>query len=177
MPSSTIPFLEDIELPGHRDRPDMAIPDRSWLVHPRNRSAVARLWARLQEAPRTAGKCAACCAFELWARLQEAPRTACGGYGFLPGEQLEDDGIPEVIVSHWRAVDYTDAGDRIEQIPGGMIARDLERLGLAQADVMSGTVTVPRPRPSAATAPKAKAPRNVEPLVIRLRGEGRPAHA
>ena len=155
MPSSTIPFLEDIELPGHRDRPDMAMPDRSWLVHPRNRSAVARLWAR----------------------LQEAPRTACGGYGFLPGEQLEDDGIPEVIVSHWRAVDYTDAGDRIEQIPGGMIARDLERLGLAQADVMSGAVTVPRPRPSAATVPKAKAPRHVEPLVIRRRGEGRPAHA
>ena len=80
-------------------------------------------------------------------------------------------------MSHWRAVDYTDAGDRIEQIPGGMIARDLERLGLAQADVMSGTVTVPRPRPSAATAPKAKAPRHVEPLVIRRRGEGRPAHA
>ena len=155
MPSSTIPFLEDIELPGHRDRPDMAMPDRSWLVHPRNRSAVARLWAR----------------------LQEAPRTACGGYGFLPGEQLEDDGIPEVIVSHWRAVDYTDAGDRIEQIPGGMIARDLERLGLAQADVMSGAVTAPRPRPSAATVPKAKAPRHVEPLVIRRRGEGRPAHA
>jgi hypothetical protein len=154
MPSS-LPFLDAIELPGHRDRPDMAMPDRSWLVHPRNRSAVTRLWAR----------------------LQEASRTACGGYGFLSAEQLEDDGIPEVIVSHWRAVEYTDAGERLEQIPGGMIARDLERLGLAQADVVAGTVTVPRPRPSAATVAKVKAPRHVEPLVIRRRGEGRPAHA
>jgi hypothetical protein len=154
MPSS-LPFLDAIELPGHRDRPDMAMPDRSWLVHPRNRSAVTRLWAR----------------------LQEASRTACGGYGFLSAEQLEDDGIPEVIVSHWRAVEYTDAGERLEQIPGGMIARDLERLGLAQADVVAGTVTVPRPRPSAATVAKVKAHRHVEPLVIRRRGEGRPAHA
>jgi hypothetical protein len=155
MRSNTLPFLEDIELPGHRQRPDMAMPDRSWLVHPRNRSAVARLWAR----------------------LQEASRTACGGYGFLSAEQLEDDGIPEVIVSHWRAVEYTDAGERLEQIPGGMIARDLERLGLALADLVAGTVTAPRPRPSAATVPKVKAPRPFVPLVIRRRGEGGQAHA
>jgi hypothetical protein len=154
MPSS-LPFLDAISLPGHRDRPDMAMPDRSWLVHPRNRSAVTRLWAR----------------------LQEAPRSACSGYGFLSAEQLEDDGIPEVIVSHWRAVEYTDAGERLEQIPGGMIARDLERLGLALADLVAGSVTAPRPRPSAATVAKVKAPRHVEPLVIRRRGEGRPAHA
>jgi hypothetical protein len=158
MPSKPFPYLEEIELPGHHDRPDMAMQDRSWLVHPRNRSAVARLWDR----------------------LSGSHRTACGGYGFLPGEQLEDDGIPEVIVSHWRAVEYTDAGERLEQIPGGMIARDLERLGLAQADLMSGTVTVPRPRPSAATVakvPKAKAPRPFATLSIRRKGEGRPAHA
>ena len=155
MRSNTLPFLEDIELPGHRQRPDMAMPDRSWLVHPRNRSAVARLWAR----------------------LQEAPRSACSGYGFLSAEQLEDDGIPEVIVSHWRAVEYTDAGERLEQIPGGMIARDLERLGLALADLVAGTVTAPRPRPSAAKVPKVKAPRPFVPLVIRRRGEGGQAHA
>lgn len=145
-------YLEDIDLPGHEGRPRMAMRDREWLTHLRNRSAVAKLWSR----------------------LHEAPRTACGGFGFVLGEQLEDDGIPEVIVSHWRDIHYTDTGERVERIPGGMIARDLGRLGLGQAEVIAGTAVVPARRPSAALAPPPPAPRDHRPLVIRRRGEGVP---
>ena len=150
--ASNAPCLEDIALPGHKDRPDMSIRDREWLVHPRSRQTVAKLWAL----------------------LQEAPRTVCGGYGFLSSADLEDVGIPEQLVSHWRTIDYTDAGDRIEQIPGGMIARDLELLGLGREAVEQGTVVPPAQRKaiSSRAATPARPATPVAPLVIRRRGEG-----
>lgn len=155
MPSKPLPFLEDIELPGHSERPDMDIGGREWIVHPRNRAAVARLWAL----------------------LQEAPRTVCGVYGFLTSDQLDDVGVPEWLISHWRLIDYTDAGERVETIPGGMVARDLDRLGLGRDDVEQGTVVPPRPRPApvkTATAIPAtvRSNRPAEPVVIRRRETG-----
>lgn len=148
MPSKPPSYLEDIALPGHPGRPKMALQDRSWLVHVRNRAAVAKLWAR----------------------LQESPRTICGDYGFLVGDLLDDDGVPETLVSHWRSIDYADTGERIERIPGSMIARDLVRLGLGHADVMAGTVITPRPRP--AGGKQAQSPRPTQPVLIRRRGMG-----
>lgn len=153
MPSK--PFLDDIDLPGHRERPDMDIGEREWLVHPRNRPTVAKLWAL----------------------LQEVPRTICGAYGFVSSDQLDDAGVPERLVSHWRTIDYTGAGERIEQIPGSMIARDLDRLGLEREAVEQGTVVPPRRRPApvkAATAIPATARSNrpTEPVVIRRRETG-----
>lgn len=152
MPNNPPVYLEDIALPGHRGRPDMAMSDRQWLVDARNRQTVAKLWER----------------------LQESPRTICGDYGHVVGEQLEDDGVPEYLVSHWRTIDYGDRGERIELIPGSMIARDLRRLGLAHADVVAGTVVPPRPRPAVVTPPQARAPRQTEPVLIRRRETGVP---
>jgi hypothetical protein len=118
-------WLEDIDLPGHYARPAMAGQDRAWLVDPANRATVAKVWKR----------------------LQAAPRTLMGGHGLLTSEGLEEDGVPEWLVAHWRSIDYSATGERIELIPGGMVARDLERLGLGLADVQAGTVKTPRPRP------------------------------
>lgn len=143
-------YLEDIVLPGHRGRPDMAMSDRQWLVDPRNRQTVAKLWER----------------------LQESPRTACGDYGHLVGDQLEDDGVPEYLVAHWRSIDYADAGERIELIPGSMIARDLRRLGLTHADVVAGTVVPPRPRPAVVKQAQVRPSRPAEPVLSRRRETG-----
>lgn len=154
------PYLEDIKLPGHRGRPDMAVRDREWLVDPANRRTVAKVWER----------------------LIAAPRTLLGNYGFLTTDELEDDGVPEWLVSHWRSIDYAATGERIETIPGGMIAHDLERIGLGLADIEAGTVNTPRPRPRAAPQPRPRrapppppaAEVKSEPVVIRRRGSGGP---
>ncbi len=132
-PVSNRPYLEDISLPGHRDRPSMFIEEKAWLVDPANRETVKKLWAR----------------------LRAAPPTICGGYGFLIGEEMEDDGVPEILVAHWRHIEYTDTGERIEQIPGGMVARDLNRLGLTFRDVEAGTVVTPQRRPAQGYQPRA----------------------
>lgn len=149
-PVSNRPYLEDIDLPGHRDRPSMFIEEKAWLVDPANRETVKKLWAR----------------------LRAAPPTICGSYGFLIGEEIEDDGVPEILVAHWRHIEYTDTGERIEQIPGGMVARDLERLGLGREAVEQGTVVPPRPRPAPVKAATARSPRPTEPVVIRRREVG-----
>lgn len=155
---ANLPYLEDINLPGHRDRAAMDLREKEWLVDPVNREAVRKLWRR----------------------IHEAQKTVMGNYGFLVGDQLEDDGIPEILVSHWRHIDYTATGERIEQIPGGMVARDLNRLGLKFQDVEAGTVVAPRRRPapvSPGRRPKLQVadapPQADEPLVIRRQG-GRP---
>jgi hypothetical protein len=152
------PWLEDVRLPGHRGRPDMAVQDRVWLVDPSNRSIVIRIWGQ----------------------LQAATLTITGNYGNLSGDLLEGDGVPETLVSHWRSIDYTATGERIEKIPGGMIARDLDRLGLGLADIQAGTVNTPRRRPRAAPRPQPRrappqrqaAEVQTEPVVIRRRGSG-----
>lgn len=140
MPTSTAEvWLEDVRLPGHSGRPDMPLSDRQWLADRRNRQTVARLWDR----------------------LREAPRTITGNYGSLTSEWLEDAGVPEWLVAHWRSIDYTATGERIEMIPGGMIARDLGRLGLGFADVQAGTAITPQPRPR-----PTRRHRPAEPAVI-----------
>lgn len=156
MPSKPPVYLEDIALPGHRGRPDMDDRERQWLVDPRHQDVVARLWER----------------------LKAVSPSLLGGYGILTSEQLEDDGVPETLVAHWRSIEYGEQGERIEWIPGGMIARDLNRLGLGSDDVAAGTVVVPRPRPQPQLQPRQEAQviappaAPVKPVVIRRRGEG-----
>lgn len=123
MPSE---YLEDIKLPGHRHRPDMAMSDRLWLVDPSNREAVANLW-----------DC-----------IVKAPLCIMGTYGYLTSDQLDDAGVRETLISHWRTIDYTDAGERIETIPGSMVAYDLVLLGLGRRDIEEGTVVAPQRRPA-----------------------------
>lgn len=170
--SAPSPYLEDIRLPGHRHRPDMAMSDRLWLVDPFNRGAVANLWA---------------C-------ILTARRCALGTYGFLTSDQLDDAGIRETLIAHWRTIDYTDAGERIETIPGSMIAHDLELLGLGLADIENGTVVTPQRRPApvrrhpaaepvkAASSPHkgdnaSQAVAAPEPVLIRRRSKGVPRGA
>jgi hypothetical protein len=162
MPSE---YLEDIDLPGHRGRPAMFLRDRIWLVAVRNRQTVKRLWDRLQTAT-----------------------TIMGLYGCLSSELLDEVGVPETLIAHWRTIDYADNGERIETIPGSMIASDLLRLGLGLADIEEGTVVAPQRRPApvkrhpAAEPVKAAwsrhkgdkaAPANVahEPVLIRRRSK------
>lgn len=152
MPSE---YLEDIAMPGHRDRPAMSLGDRLWLIAARNRQTIEKLWDRLTSAT-----------------------TIIGGYGCIDGDLLEEDGVPETLVSHWRTIDYTDAGERIVSIPGGMIARDLALLGLGREAVEQGTVITPQRRPAVgrqrpASRPATPAWANTphEPLVIRWRGK------
>ena len=154
MPSNRSTYLEDIELPGHRGRPDMDDRERHWLVDPANRDVVLRLWRR----------------------LRDVSPSLLGGYGILTSEQLEDDGVPETLVAHWRSIEYGEQGERIEWVPGGMIARDLNRLGLKFSDVAAGSVVAPLPRPqpqprqtARVIGPQAVA---VKPVVIRRRGKG-----
>jgi|688.fasta_scaffold339668_2 hypothetical protein len=163
MPSE---YLEDIDLPGHRGRPAMFVGDRVWLVDGRNRQTVKRLWDRLQTVT-----------------------TITGGYGCLTTDDLDDVGVRETLISHWRTIDYTDAGERIEAIPGCMIAGDLFRLGLGLADIEQGTVVAPQRRPApvkrhpAAEPAKAASSRHKgdraaqasvahEPVLIRRRSKG-----
>lgn len=170
--AADMPYLEDIRLPGHRHRPDMAMSDRLWLVDPFNRGAVANLWA---------------C-------ILTARRCALGTYGFLTSDQLDDAGIRETLIAHWRTIDYTDAGERIETISGSMIAHDLELLGLGLADIENGTVVTPQRRPApvrrhpaaepvkAASSPHkgdnaSQAVAAPEPVLIRRRSKGVPRGA
>lgn len=163
MPSE---FIEDIDLPGHRGRPAMFLCDRVWLVDVRNRQTVKRLWDRLQTAT-----------------------TIMGLYGCLNSDMLDEVGVPETLVSHWRTIDYADNGERIETIPGSMIAGDLFRLGLGLADIEQGTVVAPQRRPApvkrhpAAEPAKAASSRHKgdraaqasvahEPVLIRRRSKG-----
>ncbi len=136
----------------HPGRIGMVIEDREWLVHPRNRDVVKQLWAL----------------------LLAAPRTISGNYGNLSTDQLDDVGVPDCLISHWRDVRYGADGSREEIIPGSIIARDLELLGLSHDAVMSGIVKQPVKRD--ASRPKVAKPSRpatpVEPLVIRRRGEG-----
>jgi hypothetical protein len=163
MPSE---YLEDIKLPGHRGRPAMFVGDRVWLVDVRNRQTVKRLWDRLQTVT-----------------------TIMGGYGCLTTDDLDDVGGRETLIAHWRTIDYTDAGERVEAIPGSMIASDLFRLGLGLADIEQGTVVAPQRRPApvkrhpAAEPVKAASSRHKgdraaqasvahEPVLIRRRSKG-----
>jgi hypothetical protein len=140
----------------HPGRPGMAIHDREWLVAPENRDVVKRLWAI----------------------LLAAPRTITGGIGNLTTDELDDAGLPEPLIAHWRDIQYAEDGSRLEVIPGSIIVRDLKLLGLSREDVDNGTVKQPS-RPVAASKPKA--PRtsrpsqpaaSTVPFVIRRRGEG-----
>lgn len=164
MPSK---YLEDIDLPGHRGRPAMSVGDRVWLVALRNRPAVLRLW-----------HC-----------LEATSKTLIGSYGFLTTDALDDAGVRESLIAHWRSIDYADNGERIETIPGSMIAGDLFRLGLGLADIEQGTVVAPQRRPAACerrqgiqpvTQAKrrheghkaAQAASTHEPVLVRRRGQG-----
>ena len=166
MPSE---YLEDIKLPGHRHRPDMAMSDRLWLVDPSNREAVA----------------------DLWACIVKAPLCIMGTYGYLTSDQLDDAGVRETLISHWRTIDYAENGERIETIPGSNIAHDLALLGLGRRDIEEGTVVAPQRRPApvkrhpAAEPVKAACSRHegdkaaqvsvaCEPLVIRWLGKAVP---
>ena len=163
MPSE---YLDDIDLPGHRGRPAMFLRDRIWLVAVRNRQTVKRLWDRLQTAT-----------------------TITGLYGCLGSDLLDEVGVPETLIAHWRTIDYADTGERIEVIPGSMIASDLLRLGLGLADIEQGTVVALQRRPAAreqrqGTQPVTQANRRHEghkaaqaasthePVLVRRRGQG-----
>ena len=94
-----------------KGRPGMAIADRAWLRCRRNRLVVRRLWDR----------------------LEASPRSVLGGYGNLDDEAMVDeDGLRESIVSHWRSIDYLDDGRRVVIVPGSHVARDLMTLGLSR---------------------------------------------
>jgi hypothetical protein len=140
----------------HPGRPGMSIRDREWLVAPENRDVVKRLWSI----------------------LLAGPRTIMGGIGSLTTDELDDAGLRETLIAHWRDVQYAEDGSRQESIPGSVMRRDLELLGLSREAVENGTVKQP-PRPAAASRPQAPptsrrsqpaAP--TVPFVIRRRGEG-----
>lgn len=105
-------------------RPPMAIEDRCFLRDPRNRDIVRRLWARIDAAT-------------LVVRGQPVP----GFHDSLDEEVLlNEDDVPDCLVSHWRNIDYGDDGSRIAVIPAGFVARDLNQLGLSRQAVASDTV-------------------------------------
>jgi hypothetical protein len=139
----------------HPGRGGMTIRDREWLVATENRNVVKRLWAI----------------------LLAAPKTIMGGIGNLTTDDLDDAGLRETLIAHWRDIRYGDDGSRQEVIPGSIITRDLELLGLSHEAVMSGTVKQPQ-RLGTASNSKVTATRGTRqakptvPVVIRRRGEG-----
>lgn len=126
-------------MPCHAGRAEMCVEDRAWLRHPSHRDVVARIWQQ----------------------IESAPVCLLGSSGNLDGDALEDAGVPEGLVSHWREVRYADDGSRAEIIPGPYVARDLRLLGLPRDAVMKGTVEVELPsrcrrcRPQPAVVPAA----------------------
>lgn len=150
-----------------RDRPSMSIADRAWLRHIGNRKVVARIWDR----------------------LDASPRSALSAYGSLDDEALiDEDGVPECLVSHWRSIDYRADGSRVVVVPGGYVARDLVALGLSREAVFLDAVdaasvccakcskqTRPTPRPAAPRAP-ARLPggvSNTKSVFVREGSRGR----
>lgn len=150
-----------------RDRPSMSIADRAWLRHISNRKVVARIWDR----------------------LDASPRSALGTYGNLDDEALiDEDGVPECLVSHWRSIDYRADGSRVVVVPGGYVARDLVTLGLSREAVFLDAVDAasvccakcskqarPTPQPAAPRAP-ARLPSpvsNTKSVFVREGSRGR----
>lgn len=119
-------------------RPPLSLPDRAWLRDRSHRDVVLRVW-------------------EL---IAAAPRTITGGIGNLDGDDLDDAGLPEYIVGHYRDVTYADDGTRHVTIPASRVAHDLEALGLSRDTVVDGTAYS---EPLACSRCRAPSPRRQRP--------------
>lgn len=120
-PAHAEPFMPS----PFKGRPGMAIEDRAWLRHRLNRDAVRRLWDR----------------------LEASPRSMLGRYGNLDDEaMIDEDGLPESLVAHWRSIDYLDDGRRVVTVPGSYVARDLITLGLSREAVAMHAAAEPQLR-------------------------------